>query len=153
MSVLCCLFLDIRPYKCQYCDYYARTNSQLKVHMMRHQGTYQVNGQRNRRYLMKINRASSWQNQQIDLCAQRRLGSACVSSCRQRRFWSDWAHSHFVGFVMRRLVWFYEEIWKIIPKWAASWQNQQSDCAPSEDSGKPGHPPSLIKSLRCLLKG
>ncbi|XP_052804987.1 zinc finger protein 236-like isoform X2 [Mya arenaria] len=29
---------DIRPYKCQYCDYYARTNSQLKVHMMRHQG-------------------------------------------------------------------------------------------------------------------
>ncbi|KAL4229304.1 hypothetical protein ACF0H5_012344 [Mactra antiquata] len=29
---------DIRPYKCHYCDYYARTNSQLKVHMMRHQG-------------------------------------------------------------------------------------------------------------------
>ncbi|CAE1253827.1 unnamed protein product [Acanthosepion pharaonis] len=29
---------DIRPYKCKFCDYYARTNSQLKVHMMRHQG-------------------------------------------------------------------------------------------------------------------
>ena len=24
--------------------------------------------------------------------------------------------------------------------WAASWQNQQNDCAPSEDSDQPGHP-------------
>ena len=31
--------------------------------------------------------------------------------------------------------------------WAAARQNQQSDCAPSEDSDQPGHPPSLI----CLL--
>jgi hypothetical protein len=30
--------VDIRPYKCRFCNYYARTNSQLKVHMMRHQG-------------------------------------------------------------------------------------------------------------------
>ena len=30
-------------------------------------------------------------------------------------------------------------------KWAASWQNQQSDCAPSENSDQPGHPPSLIR--------
>ena len=30
-------------------------------------------------------------------------------------------------------------------KWAATWQNQQSDCAPSEDSDQPGHPPSLIR--------
>ena len=29
--------------------------------------------------------------------------------------------------------------------WAATWQNQQSDCAPSEDSDQPGHPPSLIR--------
>ena len=29
--------------------------------------------------------------------------------------------------------------------WAASWQNQQSECAPSEDSDQPGHPPSLIR--------
>ena len=29
-------------------------------------------------------------------------------------------------------------------KGAATWQNQQSDCAPSEDSDQPGHPPSLI---------
>ena len=28
---------------------------------------------------------------------------------------------------------------------AASWQNQQNECAPSEDSDQPGHPPSLIR--------
>ena len=28
--------------------------------------------------------------------------------------------------------------------WAVSWQNQQSDCAPCEDSDQPGHTPSLI---------
>ena len=27
-------------------------------------------------------------------------------------------------------------------KWAASWQNQQNDCAPSKDSDQAGHPPS-----------
>ena len=32
-----------------------------------------------------------------------------------------------------------------ILKWAASWQNQQNDCAHSEDSDQPGHPPSLIR--------
>ena len=30
-------------------------------------------------------------------------------------------------------------------KWAASWQNQQCGCAPSEDSDQPGHLPSLIR--------
>ena len=29
--------------------------------------------------------------------------------------------------------------------WATSWQNQQSECAPSLDSDQPGHPPSLIR--------
>ena len=28
--------------------------------------------------------------------------------------------------------------------WTATWQNQQNECAPSEDSDQPGHPPSLI---------
>ena len=36
--------------------------------------------------------------------------------------------------------------------WAATSQNQQSDCVPSEDSDQPGHPPSLI-SLHCALNG
>ena len=29
--------------------------------------------------------------------------------------------------------------------WATSWQNLQNDCAPSEDSDQPRHPPSLIR--------
>ena len=29
--------------------------------------------------------------------------------------------------------------------WETSWQNQQNDCAPSEDWDQPGHPPSLIR--------
>ena len=35
-------------------------------------------------------------------------------------------------------------------KWAASWQNQQNESAPSKNSDQPWHPPSLI-SLRCVL--
>ena len=37
--------------------------------------------------------------------------------------------------------------WAII--WAATWQNQQSECALSEDSHQPGHPPSLIRVFAC----
>ena len=31
---------------------------------------------------------------------------------------------------------------------ATTWQNQQNECAPSEDSDQPGHPPSLIRAQR-----
>ena len=37
-------------------------------------------------------------------------------------------------------------------KWATSWQNQQSDCAPSEDSDQPEHPPSLIRVFAVRMK-
>ena len=33
----------------------------------------------------------------------------------------------------------HEKTW-VIPIWAASWQNQQNDCAPSEDSDQPTQP-------------
>ena len=36
--------------------------------------------------------------------------------------------------------------------WAVSRQNQQTDCAPSEDSDQPGHPPSLIRVFAVRLK-
>ena len=36
--------------------------------------------------------------------------------------------------------------------WAASWQNQQSDYAPSKDSDQPGHPPSLIRVFAVHMK-
>ena len=35
-----------------------------------------------------------------------------------------------------------------IYNWAASWQNQQSECAPSEDSDQTGHPVSLLSAWR-----
>ena len=36
--------------------------------------------------------------------------------------------------------------------WATTWQNQQSECAPREDSGQPGHPPSLIRDFAVNMK-
>ena len=36
--------------------------------------------------------------------------------------------------------------------WAASWQNQQNDFAPSEDSDQPGHSPSLIRVFAVRMK-
>ena len=36
--------------------------------------------------------------------------------------------------------------------WGASWQNQQSECAPSEDSDQPGHLPSLIRVFAVRMK-
>ena len=36
--------------------------------------------------------------------------------------------------------------------WAATWQNQQNGCAPSEDSDQPGHPPRLIRVFAVRMK-
>ena len=36
--------------------------------------------------------------------------------------------------------------------WAATWQNQQNECAPSEDPDQPGHPPSLIRVFAVRMK-
>ena len=36
--------------------------------------------------------------------------------------------------------------------WAALWQNQQSECAPSEDSDQSGHLPSLIRAFAVHMK-
>ena len=36
--------------------------------------------------------------------------------------------------------------------WAATWQNQQSECAPSEDSDQPGHLSSLIRVFAIRMK-
>ena len=37
-------------------------------------------------------------------------------------------------------------------KQAASWQNQQNEYAPNEDSDQPGHPPSLIGVFAVRMK-
>ena len=36
--------------------------------------------------------------------------------------------------------------------WAATWQNQETECAPSEDSDQPGHPLSLIRVFAVHMK-
>ena len=36
--------------------------------------------------------------------------------------------------------------------WAVTWQNQQNECVPSEDSDQPGHPPSLIRVYAVRMK-
>ena len=36
--------------------------------------------------------------------------------------------------------------------WAATWQNQQNECAPSQHSDQPGHPPSLIRVFAVRMK-
>ena len=43
------------------------------------------------------------------------------------------------------------QAWKY--KWVTTWQNQQNDCAPSEDSDRPGHPPSLIRVFAVCWMG
>ena len=45
---------------------------------------------------------------------------------------------------MLQLTFFAETFFRIFNVWAATWQNQQNECALSEDSDQPGHPPSLI---------
>ena len=47
---------------------------------------------------------------------------------------------------------FYMKYQQVIFKWAAIWQNQQMNCAPSEDSDQPGHPPSLIRVFTVGMK-
>ena len=42
--------------------------------------------------------------------------------------------------------------WWPNPKWAATWQNQQNECAPTEYSDQPGHPPSLIRVFAVRMK-
>ena len=37
--------------------------------------------------------------------------------------------------------------------WATTWQNQQNECEPSEDSDQPRHPPSLIRVFAGRSKG
>ena len=41
----------------------------------------------------------------------------------------------------------------VVILWAATWQNQQSVCAPSEDSDQSGHPPRLIRVFAMRLMG
>ena len=47
---------------------------------------------------------------------------------------------------------FFSDSKTVKQKWATTWQNQQNECAPSEDSDQLGHPPSLIRVFAVRLK-
>ena len=61
-----------------------------------------------------------------------------------------WHKTHFLMAQLSYKFWtmrfYYLDIW------AMTWQNQQSNCAPSEDSDQPGHPPSLISVFAVHMK-
>ena len=64
------------------------------------------------------------------------------------RSWNlSWRNARRHKFAWRGSYYMYLETtkWQKYLEWAASWQNQQNDCAPSEDSDQPGHPSSLIR--------
>ena len=122
------------------------------------------------RYSQRINTkwAASWQNQQngirpvwleSSLSAWRKLGSLAT-------YWTHSEDSDQTG-RMRRLIWVVSgrTLYSLVLScrgsfavclplhseslvsriWTTTWQNQQHDCAPSEDSDQPGQSPSLIR--------
>ena len=55
-------------------------------------------------------------------------------------------------FTLNQNVFYKVKQTKILSIWAVTWQNQQNECAPSEDSDQPGHPPSLIRVFAIRMK-
>ena len=74
--------------------------------------------------------------------------------------WLRWANKHMkrqtlpVGFCWGPSTFLHQFDWVGLKwvKWAATWQNQQNECAPSEDSDQPEHPPSLIRVFAVRMK-
>ena len=66
---------------------------------------------------------------------------SCVASEYENVWSKNWEKPYFVVICN----------W-IVTIWAATWQNQQSGCAPSENSDQPGHPPSLIRVFAVRMK-
>ena len=83
------------------------------------------------------------------LSAQRRLCSDRADAQADQSL--RWVHTHFVGFVMSWLIsplkrrdtlaFVAFRLTNMVTLWAASRKNQHNDCASSEDSDQPGHPP------------
>ena len=71
------------------------------------------------------------------------LGNILISCFVWQRFSQRYASKD----ITQRYFYWYQ--WRI---WGATQQNQQSDCAPSEHSDQPGHPPSLIRVFAVLMK-
>ena len=65
---------------------------------------------------------------------------------------ANWYHSKFKQIWTPYLFEHHSNVVQSVQIWAASWQNRQCGCAPSEDSDKPGHPPSLIRVFAVRMK-
>ena len=76
----------------------------------------------------------------------RKFAKPCKNVACDMVHWFTRGHTTNTYFRVRYIV----LALKII--WAATWQNQQSECAPSEDSDQPGHPPSLIRVFAVRMK-
>ena len=86
----------------------------------------------------------------------------CVKCFRHITIYPRNFYTHFCFFIIFTKIWKEESYWQVhflacIPtglkhNWAASWENQQNDCAPNEDSDQPGHPPSLIRVFVVCMK-
>ena len=66
------------------------------------------------------------------------------SMCFLNLHFSEWFAFGLIWSCKNFSLWF---------NWATTWQNQQNECAPSEDSDQPGHPPRLIRVFAVRLMG
>ena len=83
----------------------------------------------------------------------------------QRRLWSDWAdaqpdlslrwaHTHFVGFVIRRLILFSSNMNTFCPSWVLKyWQADRTICEPRHDKTNKMRSAPSDQSRRCALNG
>ena len=72
--------------------------------------------------------------------------------CKKNKFWKM---DHLISFhcqVNLRFRFTVPNISISFTYWTATWQNQQNECVPSEDSDQPGHPPSLIRVFAVRMK-
>ena len=98
-------------------------------------------------------------HQKNDLCAQWRLRSAWASAQSDpSSLYTLWVvkDPNFLrwseSLLGTQVIVAFAVLGFIYSKWAATWQNQQSECAHSEDSDQPGHPPSQIRVFAVRMK-
>ena len=81
----------------------------------------------------------SQENLPVELCDQVTLKLACSASEASRSL--EILHKASTGII--------HDLAREKQRWAETWQNQQSECAPSEDLDQPGHLPVWSESSLC----
>ena len=67
-------------------------------------------------------------------------------------FWNGHKKICVLNLTLDNEWWIFWDDLEGVKIWAATWQNQQSESAPSKDSDQPGHPPSLIRVFAVRMK-